>query len=226
MAQKLNDLERNGALRVAINTGNRALVQHESNMLQGISAALARRLASEIGARFDPVFYDGAGKVFADADDDIWDVAFLAVDPKRAEKVSFTRPYITIEATFAVRAGSDLRNVEDVDRPGVSILTSVGSAYDLHLTKSLQHAALDRSGTPPESFETFRSGDWDAVAGVRASLEQAYGGDPGFRILPGALTKVEQAMVLPGKHHPLRGALDSFVKRAIEDGFVASTLAD
>jgi polar amino acid transport system substrate-binding protein len=224
MKDELNGLANNGALRVAINTGNRALVQCEDGVLGGISPALGRRLAEEIGARFEPVVYDGAGKVFADAGSCIWDVAFLAVDPKRAEKVAFTRPYITIEATFAVRAGSAIENVLDVDQPGIRILTALGSAYDLHLTKALEHATLERSGTPPESFETFRIGTWDAVAGVRASLELAYGGDPDYRILPGVLTKVEQAMVLPDLNHTLRDALDAFVARAIEDGFVTSVL--
>ena len=224
MIQSLQDLVQGGVIRAAINTGNRALVQQERDNLQGISPALARRLAAEVGARLEPVVYDGAGKVFDDAGRNLWDVAFLAVDPKRAEKVAFTRPYITIEATFAVRAGSSIKDVGDVDREGVRILTSVGSAYDLHLTKTLQHATHDRSGTPPESFELFRDGTWDAVAGVRASLEQAFGADPDFRILPGVLTKVEQAMVLPASDHPLIDALDGFVGRAIEDGFVASVL--
>jgi len=224
MTRGLDSLVQDGVLRAAINTGNRALVQQEGDTLQGISPVLAHRLAAELGARLEPVVYDGAGKVFADAGNDIWDVAFLAVDPKRAEKVAFTRPYITIEATFAVRAGSSIEDIGDVDRDGIRILTSKGSAYDLHLSKTLEHAAHDRSGTPPESFELFRNGSWDAVAGVRASLEQAFGSDPDFRILPGVLTKVEQAMVLPASDHPLVDALDQFVGCAIEDGFVASVL--
>lgn len=224
MTNQLHGLTRNGALKVAINTGNRALVQYDGEDLRGVSPALARKLAAAIGARFEPVIYKGAGKVFADADEDIWDVAFLAIDPKRAEKVSFTRAYIAIEATFAVRADASILDIQEVDRLGVRLLTSLGSAYDLHLTKSLEHASLDRKGTPPESFEAFRAGSWDAVAGVRASLEQAFGADPAFRILPGVLTKVEQAMVLPGGNNPLRDALDAFVEQQIEDGFVASVL--
>ncbi|WP_425040670.1 transporter substrate-binding domain-containing protein [Primorskyibacter sp. S187A] len=220
--QRLENLPRGGALRAAINTGNRALVQQGESGLHGISPALARRLATELGVQLEPVVYDGAGQVFEDADRDRWDVAFLAVDPKRAEKVAFTRPYITIEATFAVRAGSAIEDVHQVDRDGLRLLTSKDSAYDLHLSKMLQHAKHDRSGTPSESFERFRSGGWDAVAGVRASLEQAFGADPDFRILPGVLTKVEQAMVLPGHDHPLIDVLDAFVGRCIADGFVAS----
>lgn len=218
----LASLARDGVLRAAINTGNRALVQQTGDRLAGISPALAERLSVAIGARLEPVVYAGAGAVFEDAVQDVWDVAFLAVDPKRAEKVSFTRPYVTIEASFAVRAQGPIQALSDADQEGVRLLTSKGSAYDLHLTKTLKRAHLDRHGTPPESFEAFREGSWDAVAGVRASLEAAFSDDPGIRILPEALTKVQQAMVLPGARNPMIEALDSFVAEAMDEGFVSA----
>jgi polar amino acid transport system substrate-binding protein len=221
---KLTDLANNGVLRAAINTGNRALVQLEAGVLTGVSPALAERLAHEIGAKLETVIYDGAGKVFADSDQDKWDVGFLAIDDKRAEKIVFTRPYITIEATFAVRANSNIGDVEDIDKAGVTVLTALGSAYDMHLTKTLEQAELERFGTPPESFAAFQSGRCDAVAGVRESLMGFFGEDEDVRILSGILTSVHQAMVLPNPRHPLADLLDDFVGRAIKDGFVAKQL--
>ena len=223
MIDALEALARGGILRAAINTGNRALVQRgDGGALTGVSPALARRLADEIGASFEPVVYAGAGKVFADAGGSTWDLGFLAIDPTRAERVSFTRPYHAIEATYAVRAAGPFRDVEEVDVAGVTVLTSTGSAYDMYLTKSLAAAALERSGTPAESFAEFRGGRADAVAGVRASLARFFENDPSVRILPGRLTSVEQAMVLPHPGDTRIAALDAFVARAIADGFVAA----
>jgi polar amino acid transport system substrate-binding protein len=220
----LASLAEAGVLRVAINTGNRALVQERGGELSGVSPALARRLADEIGARFESVIYAGAGKVFADAGTGAWAVAFLAVDATRAERIGFTRPYHTIEATYAVRAGDDLSDPADADQPGRTILTSVGSAYELYLSRALKHAKLEKSGTPGESFEEFRRGRADMVAGVRQSLQRAFGSDAEYRILPGTLTKVEQAMALPTPDDPRLPALDAFVARAIEEGVVAEYL--
>lgn len=222
----LRSLAHNGVLRAAINTGNKALVQQTGDTLGGVSPALARRLADAIGARLQPVIYSGAGPVFDDAHKDVWDIAFLAIDATRAKKIAFTRPYHVIEATFAVRADARYQSVEDLDQRGVRILTSKGSAYDLHLTKTLRYATLERLGTPPQSFDAFQTGTWDAVAGVRASLSQAYSDQPDIRILPDVLTKVEQAMVLSQKTHPALPALDAFVARSIDDGFVAAQLSD
>lgn len=220
MSQDLNSLAKDGVLRVAINTGNRALVQQDGDTLTGVSPALAARLATEIGAQMHAIVYDGAGKVFADADRDVWDVGFLAIDAMRAEKIAFTEPYIVIEATYAVRADAPFKDVADIDTAGVHVLTASGSAYDMHLTKTLTQATLERLGTPPESFAAFKAGKCDAVAGVRASLEGVFGNDPTMRILPGVLTSVQQAMVLPHRDDPRIHALNAFVVRAISSGFV------
>jgi len=223
-ARSLSPIAKNGVLRAAINTGNRALVQMDGDRLTGISPALARRLAERMGLRLEPIIYSGAGRVFDDAGTDRWDIAFLAIDPTRAARVSFTRPYHVIEATYAVRKGGPIRRVDEADRLGRHILTSTGSAYDMYLSANLRHATLEHSGTPSESFAEFRSGRCDAVAGVRASLERFFAEDPDIIVLPGVLTRVEQAMVLPGAKNPMIGALDAFVARAIEDGFVAAAL--
>lgn len=226
MDKILRGLTQDGVLRVAINTGNRALVQQNDGKLAGICPALARRLADELEAKLDCVMYSGAGKVFVDAERQKWDLAFLAIDPMRAKKVSFTRPYVTIEATYAVRADSKIGRIDDVDQEGVSVLTSTGSAYDMFLTKSLRYAQLQRSGTPPDSFKEFSEGRCDAVAGVRQSLEKSFGNNPAYKILSGVLTKVDQAMALPGPDNPKIEALDQFLDRAIEDGFVEANFSN
>lgn len=225
MQKDLINLAQDGVLRVAINTGNRALVQHDNGVLSGVGPALAERLAGLIGARVKLVIYSGAGKVFEDADKNVWDVAFLAIDEMRAEKVGFTRAYVSIEATYAVRTESSFQDVSHVDIDGVKVLTAAGSAYDMYLTSTLQHATLDRFGNPHESFEAFRNGRCDAVAGIRASLMLAFNTDPDIRILPGVLTRVEQAMVLPDRRDQRIIALDDFVFQAMQDGFVAHVLS-
>jgi polar amino acid transport system substrate-binding protein len=138
MQDELALIAQNDILRVAINTGNRALVQNDGGKLTGVSPALAQRLADRLGVTFEPVMYTGAGKVFADASSDRWDVAFLAIDETRALQISFTRPYHVIEATYAVRSNAPFQRVSDADRRGVTILTATGSAYDMYLSKTLK----------------------------------------------------------------------------------------
>ena len=65
------------------------------------------------------VAFDSAGKMFDAVKAGAWDVAFLAVDPGRADQIDFTAPYIEIEGTYLVPAGSPVRAIENVDRKGV-----------------------------------------------------------------------------------------------------------
>lgn len=114
--------------------------------------ALARALANRQGLTLELIAYDGAGKVVDVASADIWDVAFLAVDPKRALEIAFTKPYLTIEGVFVVAASSPFRTVEDIDQPGVRVSVGRGAAYDLHLTRTLKHAEIVRVPTSAEAL--------------------------------------------------------------------------
>ncbi len=208
-----------GRLRAAINTGNKALVQDEGGRLGGVSPALAERLAGEIGVPLEPVIYPGAGKVVADAGTGAWTIAFLAVDPARADRVAFTAPYVTIDATYAVRPGGPA-TAAAVDAPGMTILSAAGSAYDLHLDKTIRHASVLRADSPGASMDRFAAGEGEAVAGVRASLAARFADDDGAVILDGALVSVGQAMAVPVHLAELVPELDEFLTRARSDGFV------
>lgn len=220
MRKQLQAIAPGPSLRAAINLGNRALAQNDNGELRGMTPALSRRLAKEIGKPVEFVLYDGAGKTFNDAGKGLWDVGFLAIDPARAKAVSFTRPYTEIIATYAVRDNSPVTSVDQADRPGTKIVVGNGSAYDLFLTEALHQAELVRASDPGASFDLFRGGVGDLVAGVLQSLQRNFPQGSGVRILPGKITSVRQAMVLPYHDADRTAALDAFVERAIASGFV------
>jgi polar amino acid transport system substrate-binding protein len=188
-----------GMLRAAINLGNKALVRRESENGEpiGVSPALARRLAELLGVTLEMVLFDGAGAAAKAAPNDVWDIAFLAIDPDRRDRVAFTEPYVRIEGTYAVRSGSAIETAADADREGVRILASVGSAYELHLRRTLRSAELVPADTPAASMQAFLTGESDAVAGVRQSLEAFFKGRRDVRVLPDRITAIEQAVAVP-----------------------------
>ena len=133
----LRELAPSGALRVALNHGNRVLVgRDEAGRAQGISVDLAHALGARLGVA--PVFveFDRAVDVAASAGSDVWDVCFLAVDPARAKAVSFTHPYIRIEGCYLVHAESPAREMGDISRLNLRIGAVEGSAYALHLARA------------------------------------------------------------------------------------------
>jgi len=130
----------------------------------------------------------------ADAGGDHWDIAFLAIDPAREATLRFTPPYITIQGTALVRAGSPCQSVADMDRPATTINVGQNAAYDLWLTRHLQHASLNRLPSSQEAIDAFLAGEGDMVAGIRQPLEATARQHAGVRVLADNFTEIQQAI--------------------------------
>ena len=138
------DLAPTGVLRASINLGNPVLAQGTAADPSGVTVDLA----CEIGRRLDlPVelsCFAAARRSFEAMVAGDADICFLAIEPAREAEVAFTPPYVVIEGVFAVPEGSPVQAPADVDVPGVRIGVKRGSAYDLYLTRTLQHAEMVR----------------------------------------------------------------------------------
>ena len=83
-----------GRLRAAINFGNPVSAERDTATEQphGVSAELGRELGRRLGVPVQFLTCGEAGLVVAAARQDVWDVAFLAVDPTRGKTIEFTSP--------------------------------------------------------------------------------------------------------------------------------------
>jgi polar amino acid transport system substrate-binding protein len=219
------ELAPSGTLRVGINFGNALLATKDAKgEPAGIAVDLARELARRLGVPLEIVPYESAGRMADGAKGGAWDVAFLGSDPARADEISFTAPYLEIEATYLVPAGSPLRTIADVDRDGVRIAVSEKSAYDLYLTRSLRHARLVRVPGPDASTDLFFKDKLEALAGLKPVLVEAVGRQPGSRVLDGRFTTVQQAVGTPKGRPAAAQFLQTFVEDVKASGFVAKSI--
>jgi polar amino acid transport system substrate-binding protein len=221
----IKDLAPTGTLRAAINAGNVVLVQKDASGVHGVTVDLANELARRLDTPIALKVYDAAGKVTDAVKNGEWDVAFLAIEPVRAAVIGFTAPYVIIEGTYMVSADSPLKSIADVDRDGIRIAVATGSAYDLYLTRTLQHATLVRYPSPPLGFEGFIADKLDAAAGVRQFLNAFAKTHPDMRVMPDHFQEIREAMGTPlGRDAGLQ-YLKTFVEEMKASGFVAKSLA-
>ncbi|RRV10122.1 ABC transporter substrate-binding protein [Pseudomonas sp. v388] len=221
----LADLAPGGILRAAINFGNPVLAQQAADgSPQGVSVELAKAFAAELGVALEMVTFDAAGKVFAALGQNVWNVAFLAIEPVRAEQVAFSEPYVAIEGTYLVKADSGFVNVEDLDQPGLKLAVGKGAAYDLYLSRTLQHAQLHRAQTSAGAVELFLDEKLDAAAGVRQPLDTFAATHPDYRVLEGTFTSIRQAMAVPRQCTAGAAFVREFVERHKASGFVRRAL--
>jgi polar amino acid transport system substrate-binding protein len=215
-----------GRLRVGVNLGNFLLVSKQSaDGIAGIVPDLARELARRLGVEAELVLYPQAGPVADAAKAGAWDVAFIGAEPQRAGDIDFTEPYIEIEATYLVPAGSPIRSIADVDRKDVRIAVASRSAYDLWLSRNIQQAELVRAEGIEGSWQLFLKEKLDVLAGLKPRLLQDRDKLPGSRILEGRFTAVQQAIGTP-KGRPAGVAyLREFAKDIKSSGLVAQLIA-
>ena len=218
-----------GVLRAGINLGNPTVVQKDpaGGELRGVGPDLARELARRLGARVEFVTYDSAAKMADAANTGAWDVAFLAGDPKRANEIAFSAPYMEIQASYMVRNDSPIRSFDDVDRKGVRIATNNNAAFDLWMQRNLKNAERVPFANSPEAVERFLARkDLDAVAGVRNPLVTAAAKNPGYRVIPGSFASVGQAAGVPRNRDAAARYLREFIEEMKASGFVAKALKD
>lgn len=222
------DLAPTGTLRAAINLSNPVLAgRHAATGAPcGISVDLARELARRLDIAVDLVTYDAAGKVVAALATRAWDVCFLAIDPLRAEEISFTAPYAVIEGVYLAAEASPIRSNDEVDRPGVRVGVIAASAYDLHLSRELTNATIVRAATAGAVMDLWVAGKLECVAGVKPQLEADARRIGGLRMLPGRFMAINQAMGTPRWRKAAASYLNAFVDEMKSSGFIARAFAN
>ncbi len=220
-----SELAPTGTLRAAINFGNTVLA-HRKPVLQesgGVSVQIARELAKRLDVPLELIAFDGAGAVVAEAKNDVFDVAFMAVDPLRAKELGFTAPYVLIEGGYLVFKTSPLVSIDQVDKPGITMTVGDRSAYDLYLTRTLKHAEIARFTTSVDAYDAFLAGGYDVAAGVKASLAEYAASNPDVRLLDGRFMVIEQAMVTTHGPEAVR-YLSALIEELKASGFVKREL--
>lgn len=226
--QAVNLLAPTGVLRASINVGNPVLARRDrpGQAPYGVSIDLARALAEGLGVGIEFVVFDSASQSVDAVADGRADIGFFAIDPKRGETIAFTDAYLHIEGWYAVRENSPIRTIDEVDRPGTRVAVGCGSAYDLFLSRALQHAELVRAPNPQAVTPLFIEQGLEVVAGVRQQLEVDMRRHPGLRLLPERFMVIRQAMGLARtRGDAAHACLGRFVEELKAEGFIAQALA-
>ena len=216
------ELAPTGTLRAAINLGNLELTNGSHDDPAGVTVDIAREAARRLGVPLRLHLVDAARLSVDALLTGAADIGFLAVEPARAAQIAFTAPYVLIEGVYVVAQDSPLRTPADVDREGVRVGVKLGSAYDLFLTRTLEHAQLVRGD---EGVEVYLDQSLEAGAGVRQPTTAWVEAHPGHRVMPERFQEIQQAAATAGDRSPQAVAwLDDLMQELLLSGFVAESL--
>ncbi len=226
-AAALAELAPKGSLRVTLILANpvQATKDPKTGELHGPAIDLARSLANRLGVPLETSGVGRAEEIVAGAGSDKWDVAFLAIDRERSSVMDFSRPYLEALNTCLVPAGSGIRTLADIDRPGVRIGVGQGDAIDLHFTRTLKHAQLVRTtGGLPAALELIKSGRADAYVANTHRLLELSARLPGSRVLDGSVLAAQQAIAVPKGRSAGLAYVNQFLAQARTSGFVQRSI--
>ncbi len=218
-----------GTLRVGINLGNPLLAGQDSSTqtLYGITIDIAHEIGKRVALPINLIPYKTAGATVDALKAGDIDLVFVAIDPIRGADISYTPAYIEIEGAYMVKTSSPIKANEEVDVAGAEIVVGKGSAYDLYLTREIQHASLLRSASSQAVVDDFMSGIGNVAAGVKQQLESDAKRYEGLRMLPGRFMVIHQALGIPKArpHYEKTCAyLSDLITELKQSGFVADAM--
>jgi polar amino acid transport system substrate-binding protein len=218
-----------GVLRVGIGVGPVpsafwATRDPASGEPRGVTVDLGRAMAKDLGVPLRLVVYPNSGEVTNGGPRGEWDVAFMPVDDVRARVVDFGPAYYLTASTYLVPAGSSIRSLAEVDRPGVRVAGVEGTTTARAAARSLKNTSVKTYRTADELFELARTGNADAIALGRESLAGMQAKLPGSRILDGHFQATGTAVAVPKGRPAALAYVSGFVENAKKDGTVRRAL--
>ncbi len=219
---RVADLVQAGKLRAGLGVvaPHWAIKDPATGELRGVAVDLARALAARLGVELVPVEYPSPPRVLDGLKDGAWDVGFLGIDPSRAAVVDFSPPYLQIDATYLVPAGSSIRKLADADQPGVRIAVSRKTVEDIVLSRMIKRAELLRVETVGAGFDLLRAGNADVLATPRPTALLRSAQLPGSRVLEDRFHATFGAMAVPKGQAGRLAYISEFVEEAKASGLV------
>jgi polar amino acid transport system substrate-binding protein len=196
-----------------------------TGQLKGLYVEVARAFAARIGVELVLVEHPTPPKMVECLKAGACDVGSLGFDPARAGDVEgFSPPFIEFDYTYLVPAGSSIRNIADVDRPGVRIAVVHAHASTLTLTRLRKQAELVSADTPDTAFELLRTGRVDAWASARPVLVDYSAQLPGSRVLEARYGANRPALVVAKGQAARLAYISEFIEEIKASGYVQQAI--
>tara|TARA_B100002051_G_C16548454_1_gene541284 strand:+ start:100 stop:828 length:729 start_codon:yes stop_codon:yes gene_type:complete len=215
-----------GILRAGINMSNFLLVtgKKADGSPDGVSPDLVKQIALDLKVNYELIPFDRPGELADAVNDDIWDIGNIAYEPERANTISFTNPYVLIDANFLIRKNSELKTNKDIDKKGVSIVVAERSAYDLWLTDNLTNAKIIRVSSIQESHDVFNSNKVDVLAGLKPKLLDEVSFNNSFMIINEPFTFVKQSVGFKKGETEVIDFLNNLILKYLKSGVINNLL--
>ena len=219
---RVADLVKAGRIRVALH-----LAQYSKDPVTGelrglgsgtVMVQIAHALAARLGVEVQLVGYPTPPAVVECLKVGACDVGFGGID--RAAEVGLSPPFLQLDYTYLVPAGSSIRRIADADQPGVRIAVVRNHLSTLALSPLLKHVKPISAEIPDAAFDLLRTGQVDAFASTRPLLLAYSTKLPGSQVLEDRYGANLVAMAVAKDQVGRLAYFSEFIEEAKASGFV------
>ena len=223
-AAAMGELAPSGKLRFGVVTAPERtsffVVKDGQGQPSGVPADLARELARRVGVPIEFMIAPNSGDVTDALSAGAIEAAFMPVDEQRSQRVDFGPVYFVFENTYLVRAGSDIRSIDEVDHADVRVIGIAGTTTIRTSARLLKNTTVAPVPSVDEALATIGAGKADAFALTRDSLAPLAPRVPGARILDGAFHRTGIGIAVPKNRPYALAYVSAFLEDAKASGLV------
>ena len=220
---RVADLVHAGKIRVGL-FPPQYIKDSKTGELRSVWVEVARALAGRIGVELITLERPTPPAAVECLKGDECDVIFLPLDARAANVGNFSFPFIQLEYTLLVPAGSPISAIPDADRPGVHIAAVRNHSSTMTLSRILKQAELVYADTPDPAFDLLRSGRADVMASTRNALLEFSNKLPGSRVLEDYYGANLNRVVVPKGRAEWLAYVNEFVEETKASGLIQKAI--
>lgn len=193
----LSTITARGKIVVGIKTDAKPFGYYNANhQLKGYDIDLAREIAKAFfgnpnSIRFVPVTTSNRILKLEDEEVDML-VATISVTPRRQRVLDFSKPYYISSQALAVRKGSKIRHLQDLENKHVIVV--FGSTGEENISTHVPSAIIYGYRSYNEAWHAFVSGKGDAILADDIILKNLVKNNHSIKILPDKFSKEPYAI--------------------------------
>ena len=191
---------------------------------RGVTVDLLRGFAAMAGLPLELHVFSNSGQATDAVADGVCDVAFMPMDAERAKKVEFGPAYYAIESTYLVPAGSSIRSIDEVNRPGVRIVAIANTTTMRSARRTAPLASVEEVAGVDLMTAMAAKGEGDAFALSADSFATLLPKLPGARVLPGNFQETGIGVAVPKDRPAALIVATALLNEAKSSGLVGQAL--
>lgn len=219
----IKELAPTGVLRagvVAAPAASAFFATRDGDAVRGVTVDLLRGFAEALKLPLSLQVYDNSGQVTEAVASGGCDLAFMPQDAERAKKVAFGPAYFHIASTYLVPAGSAVRSIDEINRPGMRIVAISNTTTARSAARTAPNATVREVPSVDEMTTLAGKGEGDAFALTHDSFAGLLPKLPGARVLPGHFQQTGIAIAVPKARAAALTVATALIEHAKRDGQV------